>query len=158
MRRYRFRWFHPLAVALVAAMTFSTLDMLRAEPPTTPKPRDAEHATRAVPPPPGTSDFRTAEPPRGTIASGYGIVEPNDRETKVAAAVAGRITRVAVVEGQKVAVGDTLVELDSSVEQAAVAAAHLFNHQTHHRGQVHVMLSQTAVAPPSLDLHRIVNS
>ena len=30
--------------------------------------------------------------------------------------------------------------------------AHLFNHQTHHRGQVHGLLSQTAVAPPSLDL------
>lgn len=42
-------------------------------------------------------------------------------------------------------------------EEAAVAAAHFFNHQTHHRGQVHVMLSQTSVAPPSLDLHRIIN-
>ncbi len=30
--------------------------------------------------------------------------------------------------------------------------AHLFNHQTHHRGQVHGLLSQTTVAPPSLDL------
>lgn len=29
---------------------------------------------------------------------------------------------------------------------------HLFNHQTHHRGQVHDMLSQTAVEPPELDL------
>ena len=29
---------------------------------------------------------------------------------------------------------------------------HLFNHQTHHRGQAHDLLSQTAVAPPSLDL------
>ncbi len=29
---------------------------------------------------------------------------------------------------------------------------HLFNHQTHHRGQVHGCLSQTAVAPPQLDL------
>jgi uncharacterized damage-inducible protein DinB len=29
---------------------------------------------------------------------------------------------------------------------------HLFNHQTHHRGQVHGLLSQTAVVPPSLDL------
>lgn len=29
---------------------------------------------------------------------------------------------------------------------------HLFNHQTHHRGQVHDQLSQTEVAPPSLDL------
>jgi uncharacterized damage-inducible protein DinB len=29
--------------------------------------------------------------------------------------------------------------------------AHLFNHQTHHRGQAHDQLSQTAVAPPPLD-------
>jgi uncharacterized damage-inducible protein DinB len=43
------------------------------------------------------------------------------------------------------------------VEEAPVAVLHLFNHQTHHRGQVHVMLSQTAVPPPSLDLHRIIN-
>ena len=43
------------------------------------------------------------------------------------------------------------------VESAHVACSHLFNHQTHHRGQVHVMLSQTRVTPPSLDLHRIVN-
>ena len=43
------------------------------------------------------------------------------------------------------------------VETAHVACTHLFNHQTHHRGQVHVMLSQTTTKPPSLDLHRIVN-
>jgi uncharacterized damage-inducible protein DinB len=30
--------------------------------------------------------------------------------------------------------------------------AHVFNHQTHHRGQAHAMLSSTEVAPPSLDL------
>jgi len=30
--------------------------------------------------------------------------------------------------------------------------SHLFNHQTHHRGQAHALLSQTTVAPPSLDL------
>jgi uncharacterized damage-inducible protein DinB len=29
---------------------------------------------------------------------------------------------------------------------------HMFNHETHHRGQVHDLLSQTDVAPPSLDL------
>lgn len=29
--------------------------------------------------------------------------------------------------------------------------AHLFNHQTHHRGQVHAMLAGTAAAPPQLD-------
>jgi len=37
------------------------------------------------------------------------------------------------------------------------AVLHMFNHQTHHRGQVHVMLSQTGVQPPSLDMHRILN-
>lgn len=42
-------------------------------------------------------------------------------------------------------------------EAAPVAVSHFFNHQTHHRGQVHVMLSQTPVAPPSLDLHRLIN-
>lgn len=30
--------------------------------------------------------------------------------------------------------------------------AHLFNHQTHHRGQAHAMLSSTEIAPPSIDL------
>lgn len=29
---------------------------------------------------------------------------------------------------------------------------HFFNHQTHHRGQAHGLLSQTAVPPPALDL------
>ncbi|HYM02819.1 MAG TPA: DinB family protein [Stellaceae bacterium] len=29
---------------------------------------------------------------------------------------------------------------------------HIVNHQTHHRGQVHDMLSQTPVPPPELDL------
>jgi uncharacterized damage-inducible protein DinB len=43
------------------------------------------------------------------------------------------------------------------VETAHVACSHLFNHQTHHRGQVHVMLSQTSTPAPSLDLYRILN-
>ena len=30
--------------------------------------------------------------------------------------------------------------------------AHVFNHQTHHRGQIHGLLSATNVAPPSLDM------
>jgi uncharacterized damage-inducible protein DinB len=42
-------------------------------------------------------------------------------------------------------------------DSAPHAVLHFFNHQTHHRGQVHVMLSQTVVPPPSLDMHRILN-
>lgn len=29
---------------------------------------------------------------------------------------------------------------------------HVFNHATHHRGQVHTLLSQAGIAPPSLDM------
>jgi uncharacterized damage-inducible protein DinB len=43
------------------------------------------------------------------------------------------------------------------LDPAPAAVLHFFNHQTHHRGQVHVMLSQTDVKPPSLDMHRILN-
>jgi uncharacterized damage-inducible protein DinB len=41
-------------------------------------------------------------------------------------------------EGQVTPLGWTLV--------------HFFNHQTHHRGQAHAMLSSTKLTPPSLDL------
>lgn len=42
-------------------------------------------------------------------------------------------------------------------DNAAIAAGHFFNHQTHHRGQIHVLLAESGVTPPSLDLHRILN-
>lgn len=34
--------------------------------------------------------------------------------------------------------------------------AHFFNRQTHHRGQIHDMISQTEISPPVLDLHRVL--
>jgi len=34
---------------------------------------------------------------------------------------------------------------------------HFFNHETHHRGQVHDMLSQTGVETPVLDMHWVIN-
>jgi len=43
------------------------------------------------------------------------------------------------------------------LEDGSVAAAHFFNHQTHHRGQIHVLLSMSGAKSPSLDLHRITN-
>ncbi|MDH3702525.1 MAG: DinB family protein [Alphaproteobacteria bacterium] len=33
---------------------------------------------------------------------------------------------------------------------------HFFTHQTHHRGQVHDLLTQTCAPPPVLDLHRVL--
>lgn len=35
--------------------------------------------------------------------------------------------------------------------------AHFFNHQTHHRGQIHDILTQTEITPPSLDMHRVIS-
>ena len=34
--------------------------------------------------------------------------------------------------------------------------SHFLNHQTHHRGQIHDMLTQTEIAPPVLDMHRVL--
>jgi uncharacterized damage-inducible protein DinB len=41
---------------------------------------------------------------------------------------------------------------DSHATPMAIVLGHMFNHETHHRGQVHDMLSQTDVPPPSLDM------
>ena len=38
----------------------------------------------------------------------------------------------------------------------AVLLTHLFNHQTHHRGQVTAMLYRTAVRYPVLEMHRVL--
>ncbi len=50
---------------------------------------------------------------------------------------------------------DAVVEMDRGShvqrDRAGHVLAHLFMHQTHHRGQVHAMLSGTSVAPPQLD-------
>ncbi|OUR75357.1 hypothetical protein A9Q83_18215 [Alphaproteobacteria bacterium 46_93_T64] len=37
-------------------------------------------------------------------------------------------------------------------EKVAEILSHLFNHQTHHRGQCHQMLSQLGKTPPSIDM------
>ncbi|MGH6932446.1 MAG: DinB family protein [Dongiaceae bacterium] len=54
------------------------------------------------------------------------------------------------------ALSDTLNYRNMAGQQVAIplvaAIAHFFNHQTHHRGQVHGMLSGTPVPPPPLDL------
>ena len=50
---------------------------------------------------------------------------------------------------------DAWVEMDRGEhvqrDRVGHVLAHLFMHQTHHRGQAHAMLSATTVAPPQLD-------
>jgi uncharacterized damage-inducible protein DinB len=45
-----------------------------------------------------------------------------------------------------------LVDGQTTSMPMRMVLAHLFNHATHHRGQAHGLLSQTAVKPPPLDL------
>jgi uncharacterized damage-inducible protein DinB len=44
----------------------------------------------------------------------------------------------------------------TSQDPLDVLLPHFFNHQTHHRGQVHTLLSQLGRDPPVLDLHRVL--
>ena len=43
-----------------------------------------------------------------------------------------------------------------SADPVEVILPHFFNHQTHHRAQVHTLLSQLGRDPPVLDLHRVL--
>jgi len=62
---------------------------------------------------------------------------------------------IAWCEAADAAALDRIVEMPRSNridrDIAARVLAHLHMHQTHHRGQVHAMLSGTAAAPPQLD-------
>jgi uncharacterized damage-inducible protein DinB len=85
--------------------------------------------------------------------------QPCDRLAELAAARATEDARmIDLVDGYAEDDLPRLVHygLVSRSEEAATPLhlcwLHLFNHQTHHRGQVHDQLSQTDVAPPPLDL------
>lgn len=56
------------------------------------------------------------------------------------AALAGDLTWVSAVAGREVTL------------PRAICAAHMFNHQTHHRGQVHAMLTAAGADPGPTDL------
>lgn len=56
------------------------------------------------------------------------------------AAVAGRFTYT------------TMTDLRTVSQRLAPALSHFFNHQTHHRGQAHMILSVLGETPPGLDL------
>lgn len=56
------------------------------------------------------------------------------------AAVSGRFTYT------------TMTDLRTVSQRLAPALSHFFNHQTHHRGQAHMILSVLGRTPPELDL------
>jgi multidrug resistance efflux pump len=83
--------------------------------------KDQQKAQRTVVPLAG-SDERAPLPAAGA-AGGNGIVEPADRETKLAGDASGRIAVINVKEGDFVKAGAELASLDAKVEEAALAAA-----------------------------------
>lgn len=80
-----------------------------------------------------------------------------------AADLAALVARQAAMDEALIAHCESLTEATAQAEiamdrstridraPAAQVLAHLFMHQTHHRGQAHAMLSGTPVAPPQLD-------
>ncbi len=62
---------------------------------------------------------------------------------------------IALVDGITPAQLDEVIDLDRGThiqrERRGHVIAHLLNHQVHHRGQAHAMLSGTNVKPPQLD-------
>lgn len=57
--------------------------------------------------------------------------------------------------------GGTVRSVNSAGQEARdpvpIAVQHMFNHQTHHRGQVHVLLREVRRKSLVLDMHRILN-
>jgi HlyD family secretion protein len=118
----RIPWKSALAGLLTVFMLSTVVRAVTAQPSTVPNARDVQNGARVERPPPGRTDPRD-ELPRGDLVSGNGVVEPADRETRVAAGTSGRIARVAVQEGARVRAGDVLAELESEPERAALAAS-----------------------------------
>jgi multidrug resistance efflux pump len=111
-----------LSGVAVLAMLGLVVRSLAAGPAYEARPKDAVAAQREVAPPKGYSDERAPLPPVGAIG-GAGIIEPAQREARLAGAAAGVIAKIAVKEGDHVKEGDVLLELESAVEIAAVKTA-----------------------------------
>ena len=118
IRANRSRFFF---VALVAGLALFVVGRALSPPIWQVTERDARAAQHEFPPARGGDEHLPSV--EGDLLGGDGIVEPADRESKVSAAVDGRIKFVRVKEGDHVKAGDILVELDDDVEKAALQAA-----------------------------------
>ena len=57
--------------------------------------------------------------------------------------------------------GDLVYQTTTGTPQRTnlgLVLSHVFNHQTHHRGQVHTLLSQAGQDPPSLDMIQFIRA
>lgn len=93
---------------------------------------------------------------------GVAAMEANYKAFVAADTMAELQARQRTSDERLIAYCDRLVDPDAAVamdrgegnvqrDQAGHVLAHLFMHQTHHRGQVHAMLSGTSIKPPQFD-------
>jgi multidrug resistance efflux pump len=122
VRSIRKHWGTVALLVVVGALITIVARTAIAGPQTAPRPVDVATAARTELPPGQLLDTRL-DRPEGDFVGGLGIVEPREPETRLSAAVAGRISAIHVEEGATVEAGALLVELESGPEEAALAAA-----------------------------------
>ena len=119
MKRLRIRWGWLIVAAVLVFLASNIARSVFADSPTRPRPADVATASRTI----GAPGDEHLAVPVGDFIGGNGVIEPRDRETRVAAETSGRIARVLVREGDHIEAGAPLVELEHAVEDAALAAA-----------------------------------
>lgn len=117
----KFPWSTLALVLFCAGLATVIGRAVLAGPPTQPRAADKAKAEREEKAPSG-ADERLPLPETGLVG-GNGIVEPADRELKLAAQIGGVVAELHVREGQFVEKGARLVTLAGDVERAAVAVA-----------------------------------
>jgi HlyD family secretion protein len=115
-------WKRVVFVGVLAAMARSVVISATAEPATIPRASDREAASVELSTPGAEPELKFTRP-EGDWVAGRAVLEPASPEHRLSPQVAGRIARIAVAEGGFVAEGDVLLELESSVEQAALVTA-----------------------------------
>lgn len=121
MKKSKLPWSTIVSVLVGIGLTLMIVRSVLAGPDTKPNAKDAKIAARLIEPKSGGDE--RADVIAGDMVAGNGIVEPADREIKVASQVSGRIQRVLVKEGDHVDANAPITELDNGVERAALAAA-----------------------------------
>jgi HlyD family secretion protein len=113
-------WSKILSGVALVALAGVLARNVAAGPATLPREADVKRAARTEVPLAGPDE--RAPPSTSASVSGNGVVEPADRETKVAGQVGGRIARLMVQEGDLVEEGAAIAELESASEKAQLAA------------------------------------
>jgi ABC exporter DevB family membrane fusion protein len=114
-------WWIVASAGVGAVLVVTVAQQVAAGPQTVPTSKDMAASERVAVPKDGR-DERTVLP-TGAFVAGNGIIEPTDRETKVASQVPGRLKVILIKEGEIVAKGAALAELDNANEEAQLAAA-----------------------------------